>query len=449
MPLLGRQAGTTQGKLHRHLAWVAARSTPLLVATLCIAVGMLHPIATEAAKNARLTVCTLEPASMGDALSDAAAAARRVICSRVGEGVASVDDRQFVMPFFPVTLTICAEAVTVLGMACVVAATAKSTRLALRCLFDADALLQLSPIGMIYGVGDLMQTVACNAASAPVVLVVGQSKLLLTALVSHLVLQSKESPQWTRLFVISCAATAATDVGSSRAATELARDSELRGACLAFMKAGLSSSGAVISERFFKSAEVGFCIASFRVQLMMLLTSVTLMLAGQAPVMAAAFFTGGPFPICAEFNRCQPTGQDVRCECVDRTGWNVMSVVAMSLIILNGFVTGLVLAYLSAVAKSICSALSVALVYVAYVVLGFKPFNLAQACHIVIIVLVSYDYAAEKAAARANLKKLSEHIPTSQVESAPDKFIGGYCAQARKPIGAGVERGGAFPRSCA
>merc|ERR1719229_1559413 len=135
------------------------------------------------------------------------------------------------MPFHAATLTLGAQLTSVLCSFLLVRIRLGSVRAACSQLLDWQSLLQTGPLGVLYGLGDFMQTLACNSASAPVVLVVGQCKLLLAALLSKLMLNNKQPVNWLRLLIISCAAAAATDIGAT--AVEADRQSELYGALLA------------------------------------------------------------------------------------------------------------------------------------------------------------------------------------------------------------------------
>lgn len=315
------------------------------------------------------------------------------------------------MPFYPITLTISAQVVAVLIGFFIVAAGDGSLRKACRRLFTT-ALVRLWPVGAAYGLGDLLQAFACNSASAPVWLVVGQCKLLLTAVLSVAMLGSRAPIQWGQLSTISCAGIAGAHTGAALAGSQLARRGEVRGAALALAKAGLSASGAVFTEKFFKEEQSGFWEMGCRVQLLMLGTT-CLIFAGslvlqpsQVPSSLAEFFLGGPEPLCTE-SGCSPCGPALlgvpcqgECACLDRVGWDSWTVLVMLAIVLNGAVTGLTLKYLSAVGKAVCNTLSVALFYPAYVMLGFKPFDWTQAAILIIIIINTYQYTTHAAARR-------------------------------------------------
>jgi len=349
----------------------------VLVAVVCISCGMLHPLATEASKSAQISICTMHR-DIG--LECAVEASRRV------------------MPFHAVSLTVLAELFSVVALFVAVAAEIGSARAALGHVLDPRALIQLGPIGLFYGLGDFLQTVACNSASAPVVVVVGQSKLMLAALLSRLLIRSRQPTNWFRLAVISLAATASTDIGAGVVVSE--RSAELYGALLAFLKAVLSSLGAVLSERHFKGALDSFWVTSCRVQLMMLCTSVTLlpwMGWGSRDAPLSDFILGGPEPLCSELVSSSEGWIEDSRTCVDRSGWDMMTVLAALAIALNGTSTGLTLKFLSAVSKSVCNAVAAGLFYIAYVLLGYRPFSLAQASVMAIVIMSSYEYAGEKA----------------------------------------------------
>lgn len=386
-PLLLKPRGHVASKVR---SWVGVHGVPAAVALLCVGVGVLHPLAAEAAKSARATTCRARPGGL-DCSAEGAPPSPR-------DG-ARGDGRRRVMPFYAVSLTITSELTSMVVAGLAVAYCEGSFARAARILLQPKSVLRLWPIGAAYGVGDLMQAFACNSASAPVVLVIGQCKLMLTAVLSMLVLGSRTPAQWGHLLTISFAAIAGAHQGATKALTEMAQASEIRGALLALLKAALSTSGAVFSERFFKERGESFWTMSFRVQSMMLATSLMMFagrVGGEGPTSPTDFFRGGPVPLCAAPTPCEP-GLAGECQCIDHLGWDRMTVLSMSAMFLNGVVTGLTLKYLSAVGKAICNALSVAVFYPAYVLLGFKPFDLTQAAIIAVIIVSSYQYTIEKA----------------------------------------------------
>jgi len=379
-PLLGKRSFCKAGQFEkvRSMLWINA--VPAGVCLICVGVGVLHPLAAESAKSARLTICS------GDVCTDE-------------------EQRRTVMPFHPVTLTISAEVFSVAFASVMVFwQEGWSVDRVWHRLFRPGAILRLWPVGAAYGIGDLMQAFACNSASAPVVLVIGQCKLLLTAVLTMVVFGSRQPAQWGNLMIITMAAIAGANNGASTALNQDSRSGEITGAILAFVKACLSTSGAVFCERFYKEDSDGFWVMSFRVQLLMLATSVIMFATlhtGEVPSSFAEFIAGGPLSLCNGLEpgaklRCVPLSPGGQCKCVDHVGWDGHTVVAMAAIALNGLVTGLTLKHLSAVGKAICNALSVAVFYPAYVFLGFKPFDLTQAMIISIIIVCSYQYTTKK-----------------------------------------------------
>jgi len=364
---------------------------PALVVVICVLSGTLHPLFTEASKTAHNIVCTT--------LDDGTASCNTELAS---SGIGGTGARpRMSMPFHAVTLTLVAEFISVVSTVPVATSGPGGRWAALRRLLAPASLLKLWPIGLVYGLGDFLQTTACNAASAPVVLVVGQSKLLLAALLSVLMLRREQPTNWVRLIVISSAAAAGADIGSGAMGSALVRQAELFGAFLAFVKAGLSSAGAVLSERFYKQDRESFWVVSFRVQLMMFSTSCLLLpwtMGGESwssLSLSDAFFSG-PGTLCSSDGGCEPLpfgSPGATCTCVDRRGWDWMTVLAALAIVGNGFSTGLTLKHLSAVTKSICNACSAGVFYIAYVVFGFRPFSMAQANVLLIVVVSSYEYA--------------------------------------------------------
>jgi len=385
MPLLKRPCtyqDEEAGLMRRVICYFKVFAMPVAVTIICISVGMMHPIATEAAKSAQLQVCERHDG---------------VDQCRLQAGTLRADgtSAKWVMPFHAATLTIVAELAAVALSFGVSAAGAGSATAAARRVLEPRVLLQLLPVGIIYGLGDFMQTIACNAASAPIVLVVGQSKLLLAAILSKFLIRSEQKTNWFRLVIISCAAMAATDIGAGSLATE--RRSELYGAALALAKATLSSGGAVLTEKYFKTGCADFWVVSTQVQLMMLSASLALLpwtASSWWDMLVTEFFHGGPYPLCSECTEILSEGE--ACNCIEHRGWDHMTVLAVAAIVVNGLSTGLTLRYLSAVTKSVCNALSAGIFYILYVALGFRPFNMAQANIMAIVCMSSYEYAMEK-----------------------------------------------------
>lgn len=213
------------------------------VAFCCIIVGVLHPLSTEYSKTAVVSVGNL-------------GATRNV------------------MPFHPVTLTIAAEIISVVIAATIMILTESTLKASFTKMLDIQAWLPLLPVGIIYGLGDFLQTAACNVASSHVVLVVGQSKVLLTALISAMLLKRTTRTNWFWLILIFVAATVSAELSAE---SSPARSLELQGAALSFTKAALSSTGAVVSEALYKKGCADFWEVSFRIQFLMMLTSILLL----------------------------------------------------------------------------------------------------------------------------------------------------------------------------
>lgn len=388
-PLLRWRSSSAQAALEpvtkRITRSLAPHVCSLVVAGFCILVGVLHPLLHESAKTARLITCDVRSGNL--------------LCGALPEPLKS---GRRVMPFHAATLSITAEFLSVTMSLFIVAHHMGSVRSALLRLFNSK-MLSIVPIGLIYGLGDLMQTLACNSASVPVVMVVGQSKLLLAALLSCMLISRQRTTNWFRLIIISCAAAASTDISAGIVAVAPLRAAELHGAALSLVKAGLSSTGAVISELFFKKDGDNFWVVSFRVQFMMLMTSLLLLpwtTQGWSSTAVSEFFSGGPLPLCSEVEAsgCLPDGLDgTVCTCVDRRGWDAWTLLATLGIVLNGMSTGLILKHHSAVTKSVCNAMSTGVFYIAYVMAGFRPFSVAQANVIAIVIISSYEYAMEMA----------------------------------------------------
>jgi len=387
-PLLGK----TRGRPTRVITWLVAYSHSVMVAVLCMGISVLHPFASEGAKSARLTVCTAYPS--GISCSGGAAS---------GWAGGGQDAAELAMPFFPATLPIIAQCSSIVLAFLAEAAGCGSLARTVRRVLRPREALRVLPVGLVYSIGDLLQIVASNAASAPVVLVIGQCKLLITALLSALFLRTHAPrQQWSRLLVITCAAVAGAGGCAAQARTLEAQESELYGAMLALVKALVSSAGAVLAERSFRaSCDESFFVMCIWLQMTMLATSLVILpltgLSGALPA-PSQFFSHGPGALCTADSSlpCDPSLLGGRCTCYDRLGWDHHTVLAVAAIVCNGLLTGLTLKHLSAVAKAACSTLSVAVFYVAYVCLGFQPFNLPQACAITIIIITSYEYVLEK-----------------------------------------------------
>lgn len=407
-----------------------ANAASVLVAIFTIVVGCLHPLATEASKTARVHSCTVEEDLV-------------VACFP--------EPGRRAMPFHAATLSIAAEVGSLVATLVVIFLMHGSVSGPLKAALCPRRLLVFAPVGALYGLGDLLQTFACNAASGTVVMAVGQSKLLLTALFTTLMIKQSGSPNWIRLLVISSAACAATDVAAGLGAP-LYRGHELYGAGLALLKAQLSALGAVWSELLYKKDQQCFFVLSFRVQCIMLMTSLLVL-----PMSALSwpshtlqeFWLGGPLPLCSEL-----LGQEVRdwngskIQCVNTRGWDRYTWLAVISIVLNGFSTGLTLKRLSAVSKSICNTLSAGSFFFFSIWLGYKPFSLAQACMFLIVFVSSTEYAVEKANV-ASSKRVRPRIsdeeslsastgpvsPSSQASNSTCRSV------ARSVVEGAVERG--------
>eukprot|EP00933_Yihiella_yeosuensis_P062031 TRINITY_DN64951_c0_g1_i1.p1 TRINITY_DN64951_c0_g1~~TRINITY_DN64951_c0_g1_i1.p1 ORF type:complete len:476 (+),score=61.11 TRINITY_DN64951_c0_g1_i1:94-1521(+) len=391
------------------LGGMSAKCTQIGVAAIAITFGVLHPLATESSKTSEIVACHHGEKDQG------------LVCQGGAEG--HVVRR--VMPFHPVTLSLIAQIVSVVIALVWISVRSGSLEKTLKHLFCGRAMLRLLPVGAVYGLGDFLQTIACNAASAPSVLVVGQSKLLLSAILSYMIL-GKSQKSWMKLVIISCAAAASTELSIESAAV---KSLEMRGVMLALGKATLSSAGAVMSEALYKEAHGGYWVVAFRLQFCMLLTSIMLLpltVRSMDILIPSEFFFGGPSMQCDIIQgqaSCMPNSISETCTCATRRGWDAMTLLAVLSISLNGFVTGLTLKYLSAVCKSVCNAMSSGAFYICYVLAGFRAFSLAQVYLLTIVVISSLEYAMEKATAG----KKTDLIADKEVEkpSTPTRSRGG------------------------
>jgi len=357
----------------------------LQAAVWSMALGIAHPFFTELSKSAHL---------------------------HEFEGGVLVRDTRRVMPFHLITLTLTSQTLAVLIAACTRAYLCGSVQVAARELFD-PRMEKFLPIGILYGVGDFLQTMACNKSSTPVVLLVGQSKLFLSALLSKVVLDSQPNrTNWLCLLTISLATMASTDISANDA---LAHSEEFKGALLALLKAVLSTTGAVWCERVYKgSGQSDFWVVSFRVQLSMLMTSIVLLLVNNNPMelWATGLFSSGPYPVCS--GGLPPGCEGSVCACTTTAGWDYKTCLAMVAIILNGYATGFFLKHLSAVCKAVCNLGSSGLCCAACWAMGFGSCSIAQVCVTVIVLLHSGDYALEKAQAASCTKRTDLQVANEE-----------------------------------
>ncbi|CAK8986460.1 unnamed protein product [Durusdinium trenchii] len=355
------------------LGWRCAmcwRCTWFRAVVFSIVLGIAHPFFTELSKSAKLY----------DFEGDVRHGGRPV------------------MPFHLITLTLASQTLSVLLAACIVVCKRGSWKVASCELFDPRHCHVLL-IGMLYGLGDFLQTAACNKSSTPVVLMVGQSKLVLSALLSKFILGSSIPAGWTRLLTLSMATMALADI-SANGTLSNSDDDDYLGALLALLKAILSTTGAVLSEREYKQGDgqSDFWVVSFRVQLSMLLTSLALLVYNNevTQLWTHGIFSAGPYLPCADGLRPMACGD--HCTCATTTGWDRRTCLAMIAIILNGYSTGLFLKHLSAVCKAVCNVGSSGLCCAVCWLLGFSPYTYGQAAVSIIVLLQSYEYLVEKAA---------------------------------------------------
>jgi len=358
--------------------WPLLSDKRLLAAAFSIAIGIAHPFCTELSKTAELQVCS--------------AGACEMTSKRA-------------MPFHVITLTLTSQTLAVAVAALKVTLCRGSMQAGARELLDPRAFGSVLFIGILYGAGDLLQTIACNVSSAPVVLIVGQSKLFLTAVLSKLCLAACPAlnhHKWLRLLTISLAAVAAVDTTQSMA--EDFSDSAL-GALLALFKAVLSSAGAIVSESVYKKGAADFWVVSFHVQSAMLLTSLVLlcldMTGEELPFSFGELFFKGPYAPCP----CMPTPGESTCVCSSRSGWDMWTWLAVLAIVLNGYATGFFLKNLSAVCKAVCNLASSGLGCLACWLCHLSSCSLTQALVSCIVLLQSFDYALEKAEECRNPRK--------------------------------------------
>lgn len=249
----------------------------------------------------------------------------------------------------------------------------------LRMCVRPHRLRQTAPVSVIYAAGDIMQIMAINASSAAFFLIVGQMKLIATAILAQVILRRGQShAQWVLLGAITIACCLYLDLELVLIYGKGKGEFELIGLGLSLIKVVLAAGNAVLTERAFKAApDEPIWVNQTQLKLCAL------------PAAFCIMTVRGVF-LCAP-GTCLV---DVSGGVFHGMGWKVVGLLAFQ--VLNALVIGLMYKKIDSVVKYLAYAQSLWLTYLLNMAMHGVPFFLELFLLVVLLVLlvIAYTLAA-------------------------------------------------------
>jgi hypothetical protein len=248
-----------------------------------------------------------------------------------------------------------------------------------------DRLKTTSLIAVFYALGDIIELMAIAKTNSSYYMVIGQVKLMITAMLSKLILgRGQSSAQWILLFAITVATVEYCLLLITRDEGQQKDGIDASGLILCLVKVGLASVNAVLTERAFKKAP-GEPIWVNQAQLKLCSLPVT-----------ALFVLLQSIIFCESMRPGECLFYDVGIF----HGWNVRVACLLSYQVFNAVIIGLVYKHVNAVVKYLAYAQSLWITYLMDIVLrdNAQAFNLEVFGVIVLLVLLVIAYSLAKLA---------------------------------------------------
>lgn len=258
-----------------------------------------------------------------------------------------------------------------------------SGREGLRQCVNPVRLRMTGPIAIFYCTGDIVQFMAIGATNAAFFLVIGQTKLLATALMAMLVLSTRQSTaQWFLLGAVTVTCGLYCDLDLLFIQQKDRGKMEAYGLLLSLTKVCLAAVNAVFTERAFKaSGSEPIWVNQVQLKICSLPCSIILL-----------FLQYGIF--------CNPANGI--CLSMERgffnffTGWSEKNAVLLGVQVFNNFIIGLVYKKVNAVVKYLAYAQSLWITYLVNMCLLGVAFNIDLFLVIILLVLLVIAYSFAK-----------------------------------------------------
>lgn len=264
-----------------------------------------------------------------------------------------------------------------------------------------------APIAFFYVLGDVVQLMAIDATNASFFIVIGQMKLLATAVVAFLLLSTRQSlVQWLTLGAVTVTCGIYCDLELYFIKGKGRGDMESYGLMLSLLKVILAAVNAVLTERAFK-ASGSEPIWVNQVQLKICSVPMSLVLIA---IQYGAF--------------CSHERKD--CLFTDRGffhGWTYKNLILLVVQVFNNFVLGLVYKKVNAVVKYLAYAQSLWITYLLDIVMLGVAFNIDLFLLIILLVLLVIIYSFGKVSPAPRPKEPEGNARKISVEIAHPLFL--------------------------
>lgn len=262
---------------------------------------------------------------------------------------------------------------------CLAMALVFSGREGLRQCVNPKRLKMTSIIALFYVVGDIVQLMGIGATNASFFLVIGQVKLLATAIASLLLLSKRQSSvQWFLLLAITVTAALYCDLDLYFVQQKGRGTMELFGISLALFKVFLAAVNSVLTERVFKAGSQPIWVTQAQLKICAIPCSLlVLCLQNQA--------------FCSH-----DAGDCLFSDTQFFHGWSWKLGVLLSVQVANNFVLALVYKHVDAVVKYLAYAQSLWITYLVNICILGVAFNFDLFLIIFILVLLVIAYSLAK-----------------------------------------------------
>ena len=363
---------------------------------LCVISGAVLPWMVELSKTATLrqTDFTISKPNQGEGL-------RGDLMSDVPVTTSIIESTRNVFPFAVMTVLL-TECFTSLSIAFFFLLRRENWcpyHAVMKCV-DPALCRRLIPFAMIYVGGDVATMYALDNASGVVYVVIGQLKILVTAVLTRIVFGPSRAltfSQWSCLFgMVTAAAWFATLKDPGQAPIRAV------GLFWSFFKCLISGAVAVFAEKNYKKADVCVSTTIVKTYCILFMTAFLIVQPSAAAVP----------PLCSSdaYLQCMAMAQPgTSCHCIDSGGWDRWTFTSVVAHVFAWWLNVFVFKHLSAVVKYVCRALTAPTIYVWYCLMSRASFDLRIVCLLLMVVnILAYKQFGDQHAEYLAKKKVDD-----------------------------------------
>lgn len=266
-------------------------------------------------------------------------------------------------------------------------------------LWDVNLHCMMLPLSAVYCIGDIATLCAIGLGGGPLYVALSNSRLLFAALLSHLILDRRQSlKQWMLLAEITIATGAFVVLGAGDQYASGSNGLVVVGTGWALAKAFLSGMAAVLTESRYKQLDLWHANTLLKAQSYLMVLALS--------VLRQMFVEDLPLCGAKEMLRQESDASDWRC--IDSQGWDKWTWAVLVAEISTGWLSVAVLTRMSAISKFLCKTATAPTLYLLYCYMGWGGMRFDTSRFVAVLMIVAGILAYALAPYIAQLRRYAD-----------------------------------------